>query len=83
MIMTSPGLFLAFVEFKGRLFSYLDNFMALNCIGEGMLKDRKDGGDQCHLKSGLCQIEALCFQLCLSYFSNDWSIAATFASCGI
>jgi hypothetical protein len=36
MIGTSLGLFLALVEFEGWLFSYLDNWIGLNCIGEGM-----------------------------------------------
>jgi hypothetical protein len=47
MIGTNLGLFLALMEFKGQLSSYLDNLMSLNYIGEGMQKGKKDGGDQC------------------------------------
>jgi len=46
---TTLGLILALVEFEGRLFKYLDNWMGLNCIGEGMRKGKKYGGNQCHL----------------------------------
>ncbi len=45
MIGTSLGLFLALVRFEGWLFNYLDNWMRLNCIGEGMQKGREDKGD--------------------------------------
>ncbi len=43
----SLGLFLALVEFKGQLFSYLDNLTSLSYIGTCMQKGKKDGGDQC------------------------------------
>ncbi len=42
MIGTSLGLFLALVEFEGQLFSYLDNWMKANYIGEGMQKGKKN-----------------------------------------
>jgi hypothetical protein len=43
---TSLGFILAQVEFEGRPFKYLDNWMGLNCIiGDNMQKGRKDGGD--------------------------------------
>ncbi len=42
---TILGLILALVEFEGRLFKYLDNWMGLNCIGEGMRKSKKYGGN--------------------------------------
>jgi hypothetical protein len=43
---TSLGFILAQVEFEGRSFKYLDNWMGPNCIiGDNMQKGRKDGGD--------------------------------------
>jgi hypothetical protein len=45
MIGTSLGFFLALGKVKRQLFSYLDNLMGLNCIGEGMRKGEKDGGE--------------------------------------
>jgi hypothetical protein len=47
MIGTSPCLFLALMEFEGLLFSYLENWTRLNCIGKGMRKGKKRGGDWC------------------------------------
>ncbi len=43
----SLGFFPALVEFKGQLFSYLDNLTSLSYIGTCMQKGKKDGGDQC------------------------------------
>ncbi len=45
MIGTSLNLFLALVEFKGWLFSYLDNSMGMKFIGESMQKGKKDRRD--------------------------------------
>jgi hypothetical protein len=45
MIGTSLGLILALVEFEGRLFNYLENWMGLNCIENNMQKGKKDKGD--------------------------------------
>ncbi len=61
VIGTNLGLFLALVELKGQLFSYLDNLTGLNNFGEGMQRGRKDGGDRYPLQSSLCLIETLCF----------------------
>jgi len=71
MIGTSLGLFLALVELEGRLFSYLDNLIGLNCIGEGMQKGRKDGGDQCYLQCSLRPIKVFHPHLHLFHLLND------------
>jgi hypothetical protein len=49
MIGTSLGIFLALMEFEGRLFSYLNNLMGLNYIGKTIQKGKKEEGNQCHL----------------------------------
>ncbi len=54
---TSLSLFLALVEFKGRLFSYLNNLMGWNYNGKNMWKGWKDARDQCHFYSNLCPIK--------------------------
>ncbi len=73
MIRTSMGLFLALMEFKGRLFNYLGNLMRMNCIGEGMWKGKKNEGNRCHLQSNLRLVEVLHPHLHLSHLSSDWS----------
>jgi hypothetical protein len=45
MIGTSLGIFLALMEFEGRLFSYLNNLMGLNYIGKNILKNKKEEGN--------------------------------------
>jgi hypothetical protein len=45
LIGASQGLILALTEIKGWLFNYLDNWMALNCIGENMLNNKINKGD--------------------------------------
>jgi hypothetical protein len=40
-----PKSFLAPMEFKRRLFNYLDNLTRLNHIGEGMQRGKKDEGN--------------------------------------
>ncbi len=77
MIGTSLGFFWALVEFEGWMFSYLENLMGLNCIGEGMWKGRKDKGDRCNLQSNICQVEVLhphlTINMCLSHPLNHRS----------
>lgn len=45
MIGMNLGLLMALVEFKGRLFNYLDNWTLLSCIGDDMWKGRRDKRD--------------------------------------
>jgi hypothetical protein len=45
MIGISLGLFLALMEFERQLFSFVGNWIGVNCIGKGMQKGKKDGGD--------------------------------------
>jgi hypothetical protein len=71
MIGTSLGFFLAPVELEGQLFSYLDNLTRLNCIGEGMQKGKKDGGDQCYLQCSLRPVKVLCPHLHLFHLLSD------------
>jgi hypothetical protein len=44
MIGTNLSMFLALVEFEGRLFNYLDNWTGVSCIEEGMRKGKKNEG---------------------------------------
>ncbi len=45
LIGASQVLILALMEIEGWPFNYLENWMALNCIGKNMLDDKIDIGD--------------------------------------